>query len=47
LTLVHGSEASINVNGLQFFLAKNKEIVYDIIEKTTDVMEITLEEFTS
>jgi len=46
LTSIHGGETSINASGLQFILIKNKEIIDDIIEETTDTMEKTLEEFT-
>ncbi len=45
MTSIHGGEKSIDVSGLQFILAKNKEIINDIIEETTNAMETTLEEF--
>jgi hypothetical protein len=46
LTSIHGGEKNIDVNGLRFILGKNKKIVADIIEETTDAMETTLEEST-
>ncbi len=47
MTSIHGGEKNIDASDLQFILAKNKKIVDDIIEETTDAMETTLEEFIS